>query len=73
MLVAEAAKLDETYIIVTAKILNVETAKLEKTDYEQMGVNAKFHRLTTFLANNLPWRKPNTLGLPWQFILSKHS
>ena len=41
VLVAEAAKLDESLIIVTAKILDVETAKLEKTDYEQMGVNAK--------------------------------
>lgn len=41
VLVAEAAKLDESLIIVTAKILDVETAKLEKTDYEQMGINAK--------------------------------
>ena len=41
VLVAEAAKLDESLIIVTAKILDVETAKLEKTDYEQMGINAR--------------------------------
>lgn len=41
VLVAEAAKIDATNMIVTAKILDVETAKLERTDYEQMGMSAK--------------------------------
>ncbi|MCM1041456.1 MAG: hypothetical protein NC396_03380 [Bacteroides sp.] len=41
VLVAEAAKIDASNVIVTAKILDVETAKLERTDYEQMGVSAK--------------------------------
>lgn len=41
VLVAEAAKIDATNMIVTAKILDVETAKLERTDYEQMGISAK--------------------------------
>lgn len=41
ILVAEAAKLDASTILVTAKILDVETAKLERTDYEQMGMSAK--------------------------------
>ena len=41
VLVAEAAKIDATNMIVTAKILDVETAKLERTDYEQMGMSAQ--------------------------------
>ena len=41
VLVAEAAKIDANNMIVTAKILDVETAKLERTDYEQMGMDAK--------------------------------
>lgn len=41
VLVAEAAKLDANNVIVTAKVLDVETAKLERTDYEQMGIAAK--------------------------------
>lgn len=41
VLVAEAAKIDESTMIVTAKIINVETAKLERTDYEQMGFESK--------------------------------
>lgn len=41
VLVAEVAKIDVTNIIVTAKILDVETAKLERTDYEQMGIEAQ--------------------------------
>ena len=41
VLVAEAAKIDAATMIVTAKILDVETAKLERTDYEQMGMDAQ--------------------------------
>ncbi|MDE5574902.1 MAG: hypothetical protein K2I87_04225 [Bacteroidales bacterium] len=41
VLVAEAAKIDASNMIVTAKILDVETAKLERTDYEQMGMSAQ--------------------------------
>lgn len=37
VLVAEMAKMDESNFFVTAKILDVETAKLEKTEYVQMG------------------------------------
>lgn len=41
ILVAEAAKLDETHIFITAKILNVETAKLEHTANVQTLMNAE--------------------------------
>lgn len=41
VLVAEVAKIDANNMLVTAKILDVETAKLERTDYEQMGIFAK--------------------------------
>lgn len=37
ILVAEMAKVDESSFFVTAKILDVETAKLEKTEYVQTG------------------------------------
>lgn len=39
ILVAEMAKVDESNFFVTAKILDVETAKLEKTEYVQTGSN----------------------------------
>lgn len=41
ILVAEAAKIDETNIFITAKILNVETAKLEQTSNVQTGIKAE--------------------------------
>lgn len=41
VLVAEVAKIDAANMLVTAKILDVETAKLERTDYEQMGMSSK--------------------------------
>ena len=41
VLVAEVAQIDATTMIVTAKILDVETAKLDRTDYEQMGMDAQ--------------------------------
>lgn len=41
ILVAEAAKIDEANIFITAKILNVETAKLEQTTNIQTGTEAK--------------------------------
>ncbi len=40
ILVAEAAKIDEDNIFITAKILNVETAKLERTTNVQTGTKA---------------------------------
>lgn len=39
ILVAEMAKVDESKFFITAKILDVETAKLEKTEYVQTGSN----------------------------------
>ncbi len=39
ILVAEAAKVDEQTVFITAKILNVETAKTEMTDNALMGVS----------------------------------
>lgn len=39
ILVAEMAKVDENNFFITAKILDVETAKLEKTEYVQTGSN----------------------------------
>lgn len=41
ILVTEVVKYDESNIYVTAKILDVETAKMELSDYELMGVSAK--------------------------------
>ena len=41
ILVAEAAKVDDTHIFITAKILNVETAKLESTANVQTLTDAK--------------------------------
>jgi len=41
ILVAEAAKIDEDNIFITAKILNVETAKLERTTNVQTETNAE--------------------------------
>ena len=41
ILVAEAAKIDEANIFITAKILNVETAKLERTSNVQTGIKAE--------------------------------
>lgn len=40
ILVAEAVKVDEQNIFITAKILNVETAKTERTDNELMTMSA---------------------------------
>lgn len=37
VLVAEAAQLDQSHIIITAKILDVETARLTNTAFEMMG------------------------------------
>ena len=41
VLVAEAAKMDSDNMIVTAKILDVETAKVESTDYERIGTSVR--------------------------------
>ena len=41
ILVAEAAKLDENHLVITAKILDVETAKLERTSNVQTGIRAE--------------------------------
>ncbi len=41
ILVAEVAKIDEANIFITAKILNVETAKLEQTSNVQTGIKAE--------------------------------
>ncbi len=41
ILVAEAVKTDESSLFVTAKILDVETARTEQTDYTTMGIGSK--------------------------------
>ncbi len=41
ILVAEAVKTDESSLFVTAKILDVETARTEQTDYVTMGIGSK--------------------------------
>ncbi len=41
ILVAEAVKTDESSLFVTAKILDVETARTEQTDYVTMGIGTK--------------------------------
>lgn len=54
VLVAEVAKIDAVHIIVTAKILNVESAKLERTDLEQTGISSpEMERSCRNLANRL--------------------
>ncbi len=40
ILITEVARVDNNNIFVTAKILDVETARTERTDYLEMGVNA---------------------------------
>ena len=39
VLIAEVAKIDENNVIITAKILDVESAKLQRTSYEQSETN----------------------------------
>lgn len=54
VLVAEVAKIDASHIIVTAKILNVESAKLERTDLEQTGISSQeMEKSCSNLANRL--------------------
>ena len=54
VLVAEVAKIDAVHIVVTAKILNVESAKLERTDLEQTGISSpEMERSCRNLANRL--------------------
>ncbi len=40
VLVAEAAQIDATHVIITAKILDVETARLTNSAYQLMGTNS---------------------------------
>lgn len=54
ILVAEAVKVDESNMFITAKILNVETAKTERTDNALMALNAAdIQHGCESLANNL--------------------
>ncbi len=54
VLVAEAAVVDATTMYITAKLLDVETARTEKTDNQMMGNNAKeIQRGSQELAANL--------------------
>lgn len=41
ILIAEVAKLDNTHLVITAKIIDVETARLERTDEATSGISAE--------------------------------